>query len=80
MPRSAGRSEGLTPKALAALARGLLRRQLPALELALTGQFTAHHAQLIALGLERIDFIPRQIAALEQQLGVLVAPLAPQME
>lgn len=35
------------PKKLAALALGTLRRKRPQLELALTGQFTEHHAWLI---------------------------------
>lgn len=68
------------PQALASLARGRLRQKLPALELALAGQFTEHHAQLIALGLELIDVLNRQIATLDQQIGVLVTPLAPQVE
>jgi transposase len=68
------------PQALATLARGRLRQKLPALELALTGQFTDHHAQLIALGLDLIDVLNRQIAELDQQIGVLIAPLTPQME
>jgi hypothetical protein len=35
------------PQTLAALALGVLRRKLPQLALALTGQCTAHHAWLI---------------------------------
>jgi hypothetical protein len=35
------------PKALAALALGGLRRKLPPLERALTGQFTDHHVRRI---------------------------------
>jgi transposase len=68
------------PKALAALARGRLRRKLPQLEVALTGQFTPHHARLIQGALELIDLLDRQIMDLSQQIGDLVAPLAPQME
>jgi transposase len=68
------------PKALAALARGRLRRKLPQLEVALTGQFTPHHARLIQGALELIDLLDRQIMDLNQQIGDLVAPLAPQME
>jgi hypothetical protein len=37
----------IRPKQLAALALGVLRRKLPQLELALTGQCTEHHAWLI---------------------------------
>ena len=68
------------PQARAALARGRLRQKLPALELALMGQFMAHHAQLIALGLELIDVLTRQIALRDQQSGTLVAPLMPKVE
>jgi transposase len=67
------------PKALAALARGRLRRKLPQLEVALTGQFTLHHARLIQGALDLIDLLDRQIMDLNQQIGDLVAPLAPQM-
>jgi hypothetical protein len=38
----------------------------------LTGQFTAHHGRIIALTLELIDLLERQIAELDEQIGVLV--------
>ena len=66
------------PRKLAALALGTLRRKLPALELALTGQFTAHHGRLIQGALELIDLLERQIADLDGSIGELVAPLHPQ--
>jgi transposase len=44
------------------------------------GQLTDHNAQLIALGLDCIDVLKRQIAELDQQIGVVVALLAAQME
>jgi transposase len=68
------------PKTLAALALGVLRRKQPQLELALTGQFTDHHAWLIRGALELIDLLDRQLADLDQHIGVLMAPLASQME
>jgi transposase len=68
------------PHVLAAFARGRLRRKLAALELALHGQFTAHHARLIALALEVVDLMNRQIAELDQQIRELIAPLYPQIE
>ena len=43
------------PHTLAALALGTLRRKLPQLELALTGQCTAHHARIIQGALDLID-------------------------
>jgi transposase len=54
------------PHALASFARGRLRRKLAALELALQGQFTTHHARPMALALEVIDLMNRQIAELDQ--------------
>jgi transposase len=68
------------PKTLAALALGVLRRKQSPLELALTGQFTEHHAWLIQGALELIDLLDRQIADLDQHVSELMAPLAPQME
>jgi transposase len=68
------------PQVLANLAVRRLRRKLPQLEIALTGQFTEHHARLIQLALELIDLLDRQIATLDQQIGALAAPLVPQME
>ena len=65
---------------LAAMALGRLRRKLPELELALTGQFTAHHGRIIALSLELIDVLERQIAELDDQIRVLVEPWMPQIE
>lgn len=67
------------PHTLAALALGTLRRKLPQLELALTGQFTAHHARIIQGALELIDLLERQIAELDQQIGECIAPLQPQV-
>jgi transposase len=68
------------PHVLATRARGRLRRKLAALELALHGQFTAHHARLMALALEVVDLLNRQIAELDQQIGELITPLYPQIE
>ena len=68
------------PNVLAALAKGRLRRKLSQLEVALTGQFTPHHARLIQGALELIDLLDRQIADLNQQMGDLVSPLTLQME
>jgi transposase len=68
------------PQTLAALALGVLRRKQPRLELALTGPCTDHHAWLIQGALELIDLLDRQLADLDQHIGELMAPLAPQME
>jgi transposase len=68
------------PQTLAALALGKLREKIPQLELALAGQFTEHHARLIAGTLELIDLLDRQIADLDEQIGTLAESLAPRLE
>jgi transposase len=65
---------------LASMALGRLRRKLSELELALTGQFTEHHGRLIALSLELIDLLERQIAELNEQIRLLIEPFMPQIE
>jgi transposase len=67
------------PQMLASLALGALQHKRPQFELALTGQFTAHHGTLLALLLELLEVLDRQIATLDQQIGELVAPLQAQI-
>jgi transposase len=62
------------------MALGRWRRKRPELEVALTGQFSDHHGRIIALSLERINLLARQIVELDDQLRVLVEPLMPQIE
>jgi transposase len=57
-----------------------LRRKIPQLEVALEGQFTAHHAPLIAGALELVDELGRQSVELDPQLHELLGPMAPQLE
>ena len=67
------------PQVFASLALGTLKHKRPQLARALTGQFTAHHGTLLALVLELIERLDRQIATLDQQIGALVAPLHAQI-
>jgi transposase len=66
------------PKKLAALALGTLRRKLPELKVALTGQFTAHHGRQGEL--ELLELLERQIADLDEQSRQATEPFAPQLE
>ena len=59
---------------LASRALGALQPKRPQVELALTGQFTAHHETLLGLLLELIEMWECQSAMREQQSGALVAP------
>lgn len=53
---------------LAGLARGLLRRKLDALRLALDGQATAHHRFCLKQLLAQYDFVNGQIDELDQEI------------
>jgi transposase len=66
-----------SPGALAQLARGSMRRKIPALTDALTGQFTDHHAFLLGKMLARADGIDADIAELDARIEAMIAPFAP---
>ena len=61
------------PEALADLARGQLRKKLPALKEALEGRFSAKHALIVGQILAHMDFLDEAIErlseAIEEQLG-----------
>ena len=61
------------PHVLADLAKGKLRKKIPALREALEGRFEAHHALLIGAILAHLDFLDEQIGrlsdAIEAELG-----------
>ncbi len=69
--------EGTTdPQALAELARGKLRRKLPALRAALAGHFRPHHAFLLAQLLTHLDRLDELIAGVSARIDELLAPFA----
>jgi transposase len=54
---------------LANLARGLLRKKLPQLRKALTGQVTDHHRFLLQLHLDHLTHLEKLISQLEERIG-----------
>ena len=69
------------PKVLAELARGRLRRKLPALREALTGRFRSeHHGLLVAQILAHIDYLDETIALLSEQVEQVIAPFSTERE
>lgn len=67
--------EGTTdPAVLADLAKGKLRKKLPALRQALAGRFRPHHRFLIGQILAKVDFLNETIATLTEEIDRLVAP------
>jgi transposase len=68
------------PKMLSQLAKGVLRRKIPQLSLALEGAFTDHHALLVRLNLEIIDHTNAQISHLDKGIEELVEPMQKETE
>ena len=69
--------EGTTdPGVLADLARGTLRRKLPALRQALAGRFRPHHGFLVGLLLAHLDYLDEAIATLSTQIEAAITPFA----
>ena len=64
------------PRALAQLARGVMRRKITTLQEAFTGYFTDHHAFLPAKMLARVDAIDTGLATLGATIEQLAAPFA----
>jgi transposase len=64
------------PKVLAQLARSSMRRKINELEEAFTGHFDDHPRFLLARMLARIDGIDADIAAVDEQIEVQLAPFA----
>jgi transposase len=69
------------PELLAELARGRLRRKLPALREALAGRFRSeHHGLLVAQILAHIDYLDETIAGLSARIEQVIAPFSSERE
>jgi len=68
------------PKALAQMAKGILRRKIPQLEAALEGSFTIHHATLIRLSLAAVDLFDVQIKELDVHIAAMVDPIRTEVD
>jgi len=67
--------EGTTdPDVLADLARGTLRKKLPALRQALVGRFRPHHAFMVSQHLGHLDYLDEAIDALSHQIEEALRP------
>lgn len=61
-------SGGYTPEEMANFARARMRKKLPELKEALTGKITDEHRFILTQCMEHIQFLEKQIAALEEQI------------
>ncbi len=68
-----------TPQEMAELAKGLLRKKIPELQLALKGKLEEHHRFLLELPLQRLETAEKDLAALEQRIGQKLEPYAAQL-
>jgi transposase len=68
------------PRVLADLARGQLRRKLPALREALEGRFDSEHALVVGQILAHIDFLDESIERLSAAIEEQIAPFAAAVE
>jgi transposase len=64
------------PEILADLARGRLRKKLPALREALAGRFRPHHAFLVSQLLAHMDYLEEAISAVSTEVEGRLAPFA----
>ena len=67
------------PHVLAELAKGVLRRKIPDLTLALSGRFGECHAQMCQLHLRHIDHLDASIADLDARIRATAAPFRQQI-
>ncbi|MGZ6565349.1 MAG: IS110 family RNA-guided transposase [Solirubrobacteraceae bacterium] len=68
------------PAVLADLAKGKLRKKIPALRDALEGRFDTEHALIVSQILAHIDFLDEAIDRLSHEIEERIAPFAPQRE
>ena len=67
------------PRVLADLARGVMRKKIPDLSMALAGRFAAHHAVLARAHLDHLDHLDEMIARLDVQVEEMTVPFAAQV-
>src|SRR5688572_24305319 len=67
------------PQVLADLARGQLRKKLPALQRALAGRFRPVHAFLLEQILAKIDYLDETLERLTEEIDRRVAPFEPML-
>jgi transposase len=68
------------PDVLADLAKGKLRKKIPALREALEGRFDTEHALIVSQILAHIDFLDEAIDRVSDEIEERIAPFAPQRE
>jgi transposase len=68
------------PEVLAELAKGKLRKKIPALKEALVGRFDREHALIVSAILAHLDFLDEQIQLLSDEIEAQLRPFAAAVE
>jgi transposase len=68
-----------TAQEMARLAKGLLRKKIPELKLALQGKFEEHHRFLLRVQLGRLQAVEEDLGLLEQRIQDKLKPYAKQL-
>lgn len=68
------------PQVMAELAKGRLRAKIPALQEALRGRFSGHHALIVSEILAKLDYLDEAIGRLSVEIDKVIAPFAHQRE
>jgi transposase len=68
------------PDILAELAKGVLRKKIPALRDALEGRFGPHHGLLVGQILAKLDFVDEAISNLSNEVDRVIAPFEAQVQ
>src|SRR6266508_3637465 len=68
------------PEVLAELARGHLRKKIPALKEALEGRFSPRHALVVGQILAHVDYLDEAISNLSAEIEEVVAPFTEKVE
>jgi transposase len=64
---------------LAELSKGVMRKKINRLEVALEGNFGRHHALLCRQIIDHLDFLDRSIATLTEEICACLVPFGPQV-
>jgi transposase len=64
----------VTPEQMADLARGLLRKKIPELQLALDGRVEEHHRFLLNIQIERLERMDADVACLDKRIEEKLEP------
>jgi transposase len=64
------------PEVLAESAEGRLRKKIPALEEALEGNFSSHHASMVGNMPAHIDYLDESIGRLSREIERVMAPFS----